>query len=99
MSLDFLPAELENIIDNYSQQIQHQINFAKYADELKFATSIRQEDIEYSYGLNGDTWELWCYHDDGEYDIAYVLEEHIFRYAATDGLTISRSFCFSPIEC
>jgi len=96
MSLNFLPVELENIIDNYSYQVQHRINFAKYADELKQRTSIRQEDVHYAYELNHsrNVWELLCHHSFDDAQRLYLLEERI----KIDEPMINISFNYSLVE-
>lgn len=73
MSLKFLPVELENMIVNYKE------GFEKYEEELKKVFEHRKKNVEYTWGKNDTTYELWCYHyskkkEHEEY--ITVLEEH-----------------------
>jgi len=69
MSLDFLPKEIEDIINENTKQVEHMERFKKYSEELK-----KVERAEYTYHLNENVWELWCFKG---YNVV-VLEEHIF---------------------
>jgi len=75
MSLDFLPKEIEEIIkQNVSEIEQYGKRFQKLKEELK-----QYEKAEYTYELNEDVWELWCFKG---HDTCVVSEhpEHGYMY-------------------
>jgi len=79
--LNTLPTELEAIVTDYKHQFeeaQHVANFDKYAGELKRKLAIRQEDVQYTYGLNNTIWELYCFHEYGQFEYVHVLVEYGF---------------------
>lgn len=52
MSLDFLPKELEDIINDYILELQHQNNFNKFSIELKERLDYRNKNIFYNFYIN-----------------------------------------------
>lgn len=63
MSLNFLPKDIENIIYEKKNELEHSIKFSKVLNELTKFVSKRQKLVEYHYEWNSDIWELWCYNE------------------------------------
>lgn len=70
MSLKFLPEDIENLILDYKEKFE---NFENFQTELKLVFAHRRSNVEYTWGLNDTTYELWCFHNSKYKDNVEVI--------------------------